>query len=144
SSPISPPALHVSTRQFSLSYFHIYLSISGAGERLRIGSGGVSVYGTFNNLSDKLLTFNVKPLTNALDVINRLEPVEYDQTYTLVDEYTTETPPSHQSDLIAQSVHKIDELKHAVAGGEIGEDGVEGLPTQNYYAIFTFDVKAIQ
>ncbi|MFM7986667.1 MAG: tail fiber domain-containing protein [Candidatus Fonsibacter sp.] len=83
--------------QLSLESSTIHFSISGVGERLCITTAGVSVYGTFSNLSDKRLKFNVKPLTNALDVINPLEPVEYDQTYTLVDEYTTETPQSHQS-----------------------------------------------
>ncbi|MFM7986668.1 MAG: hypothetical protein ACKPKO_45870, partial [Candidatus Fonsibacter sp.] len=34
-------------------------------------------------------------------------------------------------------------MKHAVAGGEIGEDGVEGFHTLNYNAIFTYAVKAI-
>ncbi|MFM7987834.1 MAG: tail fiber domain-containing protein, partial [Candidatus Fonsibacter sp.] len=124
------------------SNFHF--SVWGSGERLRLTPSGVSVFGTFTNSSDKRLKFNVKPLTNALDVINRLEPVEYDQTYTLVDDYTPETPQSHQSGLIAQSVHTIDELKHAVEGGEVGEDGVESIRTLNYNAVFTYAVKAIQ
>ncbi|MFM7980931.1 MAG: tail fiber domain-containing protein, partial [Candidatus Fonsibacter sp.] len=47
--------------------------------------------------SDKRLKFNKKPfLTNALDIIKKLEPVEYDQTYDLGNNYTTETPQSHQ------------------------------------------------
>ena len=33
----------------------------------------------FVQSSDKRLEFNGKPLVNALDVTNRLEPVEYDQ-----------------------------------------------------------------
>ncbi|MFM7982065.1 MAG: hypothetical protein ACKPKO_22375, partial [Candidatus Fonsibacter sp.] len=35
-------------------------------------------------------------------------------------------------------------LKHAVAGCEIGEDGVEGFHTLNYNAVFTYAIKAIQ
>ncbi|MFM7990441.1 MAG: hypothetical protein ACKPKO_65100, partial [Candidatus Fonsibacter sp.] len=41
------------------------------------------------------LKFNEKPLINALDVINKLEPVEYDQTFDLVETYTPDTPQSH-------------------------------------------------
>ncbi|MFM7980287.1 MAG: tail fiber domain-containing protein, partial [Candidatus Fonsibacter sp.] len=98
----------------------------------------------FTNSSDKRLKFNVQPLTNALDAITRLEPVEYDQTFKLVDDYTAETPQSHQSGFIAQSVQNINKLRHAVEGGEVGEDGVESIRTLNYNAIFTYAVKAIQ
>jgi hypothetical protein len=79
-----------------------------------------------------------------LIIINTLEPVEYDQTYDLVDTYTPETPQSHQSGFIAQSVERIDELKHAIVGGEIGEDGKESLRGVNYNAVFTYAVKANQ
>ncbi|MFM7983886.1 MAG: tail fiber domain-containing protein, partial [Candidatus Fonsibacter sp.] len=50
-------------------------------------------------------------MVSALDIINKIDPVEYDQTYDLVDAYTRETPQSHQSGFIAQSVERIDELK---------------------------------
>ncbi|MFM7986905.1 MAG: tail fiber domain-containing protein, partial [Candidatus Fonsibacter sp.] len=59
-------------------------------------------------------------MINAVDVINKLEPVAYDQTCDLVDTNTPDTPQSHQCGFIAQSVEKIDELKHIVEGGEIG------------------------
>ena len=62
----------------------------------------------------------------------------------LVDHYTPETPQSHQCGFIAQSVEKIDELKHIVEGGVIGEDGQETLRGINYNAVFTYAVKAIQ
>ena len=94
--------------------------------------------------SDKRLKFNEKPLTNALDVINRLEPVEYDQTRDLTETYTADTPQSHQCGFIAQSVQQIDGLKYAVVGGEIGEDGVESIRYLKYNVIFTHAVKAIQ
>ncbi|MFM7988099.1 MAG: tail fiber domain-containing protein [Candidatus Fonsibacter sp.] len=83
-------------------------------------------------------------MVNALNIINKLEPVEYDQTYDLVEHYTQDTPKSHQCGFIAQSVEKIDELKHVVEGGEIGEDGKESMRGINYNAIFTYAVKAIQ
>ncbi|MFM7981019.1 MAG: tail fiber domain-containing protein, partial [Candidatus Fonsibacter sp.] len=75
-----------------------------------LNSSGLSVGGTFVSASDKRLKFNEKPSSNALGVINQLEPVEYDQTYDLVDQYTSDTPQSHQCGFIAQSVQSIDEL----------------------------------
>ena len=85
-----------------------------------MNSTGVTVSGTFTNSSDKRLKFNEKPLVNALDIINKLEPAEYDQTHSLVDQYTSDTPQNHQCGFIAQSVEKIKELKHIVESGEIG------------------------
>ncbi|MFM7980054.1 MAG: tail fiber domain-containing protein, partial [Candidatus Fonsibacter sp.] len=124
--------------QFSLESSAFHFCMAGVNERFRITTGGVTVFGTFTNSSDKRLEFNVQQLTNALDVITRLEPVEYDQTYNLVDEYTPETPQSHQSGFIAQSVQNINELKHTVEGGAVGEDGVDSIRTMNYNAIFTY------
>ncbi|MFM7977968.1 MAG: hypothetical protein ACKPKO_01520, partial [Candidatus Fonsibacter sp.] len=76
-----------------------------------------------------------------VDVIDRIEPVEYDPTHYLVDQYTSNTLQSHQRDFIAQSVQSIDELKHAVVGGQVGDDGQESIRALNYNAIFTYDVK---
>ena len=90
------------------------------------------------------LKFNEKPLTNVLDVSNRLETVEYGQTKDLTDTYTADTPQSHQCGFIAQSVQQIDELKHAVVGGGIRDDCVESIRYLNYNVIFTHTVKAIQ
>ena len=81
-------------------------------------------------------------MVNQLHVINKPEPVEYDQTYDLVDEYTPDTPQSHQSGFIAQSVQQIDELKHTVIGGKLGEDGKESLRGLNYNAVFAYAVKS--
>ena len=52
------------------------------------------------------MKFNVKPLVNALNVSSKLEPVEYDQAYDLVDEYTYEAPQSHKCGFNAQSTQK--------------------------------------
>ena len=111
---------------------------------MRVAPAGVTVYGIFSNSSDKRLKFNVKSLTTALDVRTRLETIGYDQTYNLVDQYTPETPQSHHSGFIEQSAQKNNELKHAVEGGEIGEDGVDSIRTLNYNAIFTYAIKGIQ
>ena len=111
---------------------------------MQLSSANLQVNGTVVSTSDKRFKFNEKPLTNALDVINQLEPVEYDQTYDMVDQYTSDTPQSHQCGFIAQSVQSIDELKHAVVGGQVGDDGKESVRALNYNAIFTYAVKAIQ
>ena len=73
------------------------------------------------------MKFNEKPLANALNVISKLEPVEFDQTQCLIYHYTPESPQSHHCGFIAQSVHEIEELKHAVVGGEVDDDGKESI-----------------
>ncbi|MFM7981166.1 MAG: tail fiber domain-containing protein [Candidatus Fonsibacter sp.] len=105
---------------------------------MALKSGSLYLGASLVSTSDKRLKLNEKPLVNALNMINKLEPVEYDQTYDLVEHYTQETPQSYQCGFIAQSVEKIDELKYIVAGGEIGEDGKESVCGINYNAIFTY------
>jgi hypothetical protein len=115
----------------------------GAAVRLTLSS--TSLTGpTYSATSDKRLKFNEKPLTNALNVINKLEPLEYDQTQAIVDQFNENTPHIHQCGFIAQSIQEVEELKHAVTGGEIGEDGKESIRSLNYNAIFTYAVKSIQ
>ena len=77
-------------------------------------------------------------------MINRLEPVEYDQTIDLIEQYTEDIPQFHQCGFISQKVQQIEELKHVVVGVEIGEDGKEAIRGLNYNIVFTYAVKAIQ
>ncbi|MFM7979472.1 MAG: tail fiber domain-containing protein, partial [Candidatus Fonsibacter sp.] len=93
---------------------------------------GLTVNGTVMPSSDSMLKFNARSMTNGLTVITKLEPVEYDQIYELIDQYTPDTPQSHQCGCIAQSVEQIDELRYAVVGGQVGEDGKETLRCLNY------------
>ena len=51
---------------------------------------------SFSSSSGKILKFNDKPFSNALDAVNRLEPVDYEQTQYLVDQYTADAPQSYQ------------------------------------------------
>ena len=69
---------------------------------------------------------------SALDAKTRLEPVEYDQPHDLVEHYTPDTPQSHQCRFKAQRVEQIDELKYAVAGGEVDEQGRKTIRYVNY------------
>ncbi|MFM7981559.1 MAG: hypothetical protein ACKPKO_19795, partial [Candidatus Fonsibacter sp.] len=68
----------------------------------------------------------------------------YDQTHDLVDQCTADTPQSHQCGFIAQSVQSIDELKHAVVGGQVGDDGKESIRALNFNAICTYAVKKVK
>ena len=83
-------------------------------------------------------------MTNALKVIRQLEPVEYEQTYALVEQYNEDTPQSHHCGFIAQHVQQIEALRHAMLGGEVGEDGKDTVRALNYNAVFTYAAKAIQ
>ena len=62
------------------------LQVGGSGTvSMKLIPSGLTVNGTSVS-SDKRLKLNNRPLTNALQVIRRLEPVEYEQTYALVDQ----------------------------------------------------------
>ena len=123
--------------------FEWYINSSGS-INMALAAGGLYAGGTLVSASDTRLNFNEKPLVNALDMIRKLKPVEYDQTFVLVDKYTQETPQSHQAGFIAQDVQNIDELKLAVQGGIIGEDGKESVRALNYNVVFRYAVNAIQ
>ena len=94
---------------------------------------GLTLNGT-NVFSVTKLKFNNKPLANALKVIRQLEPVEYEQTYALVEQYNEDTPQSHHCGFIAQHVQQIEALRHAMLGGEVGEDGKDTVRCLNYYS----------
>ena len=68
---------------------------------MKIFTTGLSVNGT-TATSDARLKFNRKPLVNAIGVINRFEPVEYEQTVSLIEQYTEGTPQFHQCSFIVQ------------------------------------------
>ncbi|MFM7985354.1 MAG: hypothetical protein ACKPKO_39180, partial [Candidatus Fonsibacter sp.] len=63
---------------FSTSQFDLYIAISS---NMTLNTACLYLGATLVSASDKRLKFNEKPLINALDVINKLEPVEYDQTF---------------------------------------------------------------
>ena len=53
---------------------------------MALNSAALYVGGITVSSSDKILKFNEKPLTNALDVRNQLESVDYDETDYLTEE----------------------------------------------------------
>ena len=67
----------------------------------------------------------MKQLTSALDANKRLEPIEYNQTRSSVEQYTEDTPQFDQCGFIAQSVQQIEKLQCAMIGVEVGDDGKE-------------------
>ncbi|MFM7979760.1 MAG: tail fiber domain-containing protein, partial [Candidatus Fonsibacter sp.] len=105
---------------------------------MKLNFAGLTVNGIVTSSSDSRLKLNSKSLTNGLTVINKLEPLEYDQIYELVEQYSPDAPQSRQCGFVAQSVEQIDELRHAVVGGQVGEDGKESLRGLNYNAILTY------
>ncbi|MFM7980213.1 MAG: hypothetical protein ACKPKO_12935 [Candidatus Fonsibacter sp.] len=112
--------------------------------KMALNINRLAVHGSVKTSSDSRLKFNGRSLTHGLTVINKLEPVEYDQIYELVDQYTPEIPQSHKCEFIAQSFEQIGELRHAVVCGTVGEDDKESLRGLNYNEIFTHTVQAIQ
>ena len=72
---------------YSTTQFGWYISSSFT-SKMTLKSAGLYLGATLVSTSDKILKFNEKPLVNALNIINKLEPVEYDQTYDLVEHYT--------------------------------------------------------
>ena len=55
-----------------------------------------------------------------------------------MERYTTDSPQSHQCGFLAQSEHKFDELKYAVAGGEIDVEGKETIIFQEIRIQYVF------
>ena len=53
--------------------------------RMTLNTTALYVGGITVSSCDKRLKFNEKPLTNALDVMNQLEPAEYDQNNNLTE-----------------------------------------------------------
>ena len=73
---------------------------------MQLLSTGLTVNGT-GVASGKRFNINEKPLVNAIVVINRFEPVEYDQTVSLIEQYTDGTPQFDQCGSIVQKEEKL-------------------------------------
>ena len=58
-----------------------------------------------------------------VDLINKLDTVDYDQTHDLLYAYTSDTPPVHHCGVKSQSVEEVNEQKRTVVGGEGGAYG---------------------
>ena len=65
---------------------------------------GLSVSGT-TVASKKRLKCNDKLLVNPVGVINRLKPMAYDQTVSLIEQRTDGTPHFHQCGFIVQKIN---------------------------------------
>ncbi|MFM7990199.1 MAG: hypothetical protein ACKPKO_63875, partial [Candidatus Fonsibacter sp.] len=69
---------------YSITQFDWFIASSFT-SNMALKYAGLYLGATLVSASDKRLKFNEKPLVNALNIINKLEPVEYDQTYDLVE-----------------------------------------------------------
>ena len=67
----------------------------GARPNMKSLTSGLAVNGTTVS-TDKRLKYNEKKLINLWDVINKLEPLDYDQTISLVEQCTEDTQQFHQ------------------------------------------------
>ena len=92
---------------------------SGSAVQLTLQSSSLHVGGTRKSASDNRWKFNEQHLANELYVINKREPFGNDQSHDLLDQYTTDTPKSHQCRFKDQSAQSIDELQHKVIGGQV-------------------------
>ena len=88
------------------SSFNWSVGASTGTPNVKIWASGLAVNGTTVS-SDKILTLNEKPLVNAIGVINRFEPVEYDQTVSLIEQYTDGSPQFDQCGSIVQKEEKL-------------------------------------
>lgn len=109
------------------------------------GNGYVRGINAYQNDSDDRIKHNEKNINTALNVINKLQPKKYFKTSTIFDENGNIYDSNHNFNLnidglpidengvvikdvnieigfIAQEVLKIDELKHAVHGGNLMTD----------------------
>ena len=69
---------------YALSSNQYDWTVNGGSSKMALAASGLTVVGTITPSSDKRLKFNKQPLVNALGIINKLVPVEYDQTFDLV------------------------------------------------------------
>ena len=116
----------------------------------------------FQTYSDDRLKHNEEPITNALNVIELLNPIVYYKSTDMYDaNFILDVSHSNlnpfdkaikEAGFIAQDVGNIDALKFTVIGGDhykFNEDTslnefIEEEYTLNYNSIFTYNVKATQ
>ena len=70
-----------------------------------------------------------------------MEQIEYPNTVTLVEQYTTDTPQSHPCGFKTQKVQQIQISYHAIIGGEIGNFGKETKRCWKIIMFFTYVIK---
>jgi hypothetical protein len=116
---------------------------SAASTQFLFATNGYAYAVLWNSTSDRRLKKNIKPLSNAIDTIKKLNPVHYDKRYTNNDvcdeECTVEKCYNEEDGFIAQEIQEIPELAHAVSKPESND--MLGL---NYNSILTYCVKAVQ
>jgi len=98
--------------------------------------------------SDARIKFNETPVSNGLEVINRVNVYKYDKVYEL-----GHTPENHpfikEVGVIAQEIQQIPELAHAVSVNEVPsqfkDKAPNGLPMSiSYDQIHSYHIKATQ
>ena len=100
---------------FSISTHQYDWTVSGATVVRSLRSTGLTVGGTLIAACDKILKLNDEPLTNAVDITNKFEPVEYDSVDALYCRYTAISPTRARCSV---GCEKTDNLKLVVGGGD--------------------------
>ena len=125
--------------KFSSDFSYDTLSISGGyliGNNISTSSNNVRV------TSDDRMKHNEIDISNALEIINKLNPQFYQKTETFKTENyrgILNEPYTYEAGFIAQEVEDISELRFTVNRGN------DTLPyTLNYNNIFTYGIAAIQ
>lgn len=104
------------------------------------------IFGT----SDDRLKHNEKKIDNGLYILEKLNPLFYQKTKTLLDEnYTGDLSGyewKYEAGIIAQDVEKINELKYLVNKDQKGTDNngniIEGVYSLNYDDLFVYNIAA--
>lgn len=127
------------------TYVSQELYIYNNGIYIRDGDIFQLIYTESGYLSDDRLKFNETTITNAMEVINKLNPVKYDMVNFTPDieninNVTGDEPSQVECGFIAQDVHNIPELEHAVTEPSNNNDTYK----LKYNNILTYSVKAIQ
>jgi hypothetical protein len=93
-------------------------------------NGDVTITGTLSNPSDAKLKTNIKPLSKATDILNRLRPVEYEYKKS-IEGKSLILPKNHQYGFIAQELQTVlpdlvaqQKINLASTGGGLSEDGL--------------------
>ena len=130
---------------------HAFASRNSSGN----DSWAIRYNGTTAISSDDRLKHNEKYITNALDVIKKIQPVKYFKTAKMFDENfnfeidisgnpITSEDYHIESGLIAQEVKNIKELQYCVGGGETDISGNKQPYNLNYNDIFVYNIAATQ
>ena len=108
------------------------LTIDNAGVVTLTGGGTVT--------SDDLLKHNETTITNGLNVVNQMNPVTYDRSFSIDNSDNLIL----NSGYIAQEIYAINDLSHNIIVGGYNSDGTYKPWSLNYDGLMPFHTSAIK